>query len=277
MRIKTYAKVLISVILLASLAACGNSKQLEAEKKSLQTENEALKAQVKQLTDENGKFKAELEDLKQTDQYLFSKAKELASSNARDAKELLDKFLTKFPNSAYKGQATGLLRDVNNKIAIADAVENGESEITSAILSYEFGKAWSTLRSIKKYIPTDKYAELANTIADAQNKPISLTLSDLLSNKGKYLKRKVIIKGFMFSNHELFENFIFGDDSTNKKFSVYYGHLSQNTQKEIMQKKPNLNIPGSEIPVTVTGTFAVCDGEACEFKRDIKADEVYFR
>lgn len=194
MRIKTYAKVLISVILLASLAACGNSKQLETEKKSLQTENEALKAQVKQLTDENSKVKAELEDLKQTDQYLFSKAKEeLDSSNIRDAKELLDKLLTRFPNSAYRAQATGLLKDINNKIAIADAVENGESEINSAISMDEFDKAWTTLRSIKKYVSADKYSELAKMIEKERNKPIFIDLVDLLAETAKYNRKRLRI------------------------------------------------------------------------------------
>lgn len=193
MGMKIYAKTTIAMILLAALAACGNSKQLETEKRSLQTENETLKAQVKQLTDDNTKLKAELEDLKQTDQYLFSKAKELASSNVRDARELLDKLLTRFPNSAYKAQAAGLLKDVNSKIAIADAVENGESEISSAISGQKFDQAWATLRSIKKYISTDKYIEFAKKIDAEQNKPISLGLRDLLAEEDKYNGRRIRI------------------------------------------------------------------------------------
>lgn len=118
-RTKKASKKMFSVVIsLFFLSACGNSKQLATEKESLQKENEGLKAQVQQLTAENNKFKmeleiakTELEDLKQTDQYLFSKAKEyFESSNLKDAKDLLDKLFTRFPNSIYKTQASGLLK-----------------------------------------------------------------------------------------------------------------------------------------------------------------------
>lgn len=200
MGIKIGLKTALLLFLMALLAACGSSK-LEVEKNSLRAENETLKGRVQQLTDENSKFKSELdslkvelEDLKQTDQYLFSKAKEqLASSNDKDAKELLDKLLTRFPNSTYKAQATGLLKDINSKIAIADAVENGESEIKRAISGHEFDKAWTMLRSINKYISDDKYSELEKAINAEQNKPISLDLRDLLAEKDKYNGRRIKI------------------------------------------------------------------------------------
>lgn len=196
-----YTKAVIYPILLVFVAACGNPKQLEADKKSLQTENEALKTRVQQLTDEKSKFKseldglkAELDDLKQTDQYLYSRAKEqLDSSNNIEAKELFEKLLTRFPNSIYKAQATGLLKDLNSKIAIAAAIENGESEINSAVSSQEFSKAWVSLRSIKKYISEDKYNDLAKKIDNEQNKPISVYLIDLLADKDKYNARRVRI------------------------------------------------------------------------------------
>lgn len=196
---KISLKTTVLLFLLAFLAACGNSKQLE-------TDNKALQAKVLQLTDENSKFKsvldglkAELEDLKQTDQYLFSKAKEhLASSNVRDAKELLDKLLTRFPNTAYKTQAVGLLKDVNSKIAIADAVENGESEIKSAIARNDFNNAWSTLGSIKKYISEEKLKELGSMISSEKKKPVDGTIANLDEDFQKYYGWKdVIVSGYI--------------------------------------------------------------------------------
>lgn len=255
MGMKSYAKTTIAMILLAALVACGNSKQLEAEKKSLQTENEALKVQVKQLTDENDKFKAELEDMKQTDQYLFSKAKELASSNAEDAKELLDKLLTRFPNSAYKAQATGLLKDVNNKISIADAVENGESEISSAISSRAFSKAWATLRSIKKYISGDKYNELAKAIDEEQNKPIQVSVLELLSDKSKYGGKKVMISGYIAINFSAMSKFtlVDADNTVAPSVDVIYGHLPTEAKKRLLPLESKYG--NRNIGVFVVGVF----------------------
>lgn len=208
-RTKKASKKMFSVVIsLFFLSACGNSKQLATEKESLQKENEGLKVQVQQLTAENNKFKmeleiakTELEDLKQTDQYLFSKAKEyFESSNLKDAKDLLDKLFTRFPNSIYKTQASGLLKDVNSKIAIIDTVENGEREIESAISNQEFGKAWAMLKSIKKYISADSYNKVAKEIDYEQNKPIHTTINQLVSDMGnprnvqvKWLNKRVIV------------------------------------------------------------------------------------
>lgn len=187
MSITKIITLLLIFPLLISLAACSNSK-LEAEKKGLQSENETLKTKVQQLTDENNKLKGELEDLKQTDQYMFSKAKEhYDSSNIRDAKKLLDKLLMRFPNSIYKTQAAELLSEVNRRIAIADAIEKGESEINSTMSNQEFTKAWAALRSIKKYISADKYNELAKTIDEKQNKPINVSITELLADRRGYL------------------------------------------------------------------------------------------
>ncbi|MBI3584474.1 MAG: hypothetical protein HY096_11100 [Nitrospinae bacterium] len=220
MRIRISLKPVIPLFLLVFLAACGNLKQLEAEKKRLQIENETLKNEVKQLTNENNKFKseldsvkAELEDLKQTDQYLFSKAKEHfesadlkkglsaneISSNLKAAKELLDKLLTRFPNSTYKVQTTGLLKEVNNKIAIIDAVEHGESEIKRAISSREFDKAWATLKSIKNYISVDSYNETAKIIDKVKEEPVYATIADIDDSRSNFQSgQKIIVSGYAF-------------------------------------------------------------------------------
>ena len=260
---KISLKIAVLLFLLAFLAACGNSKQLETEKKSLQTENEALKARVQQLTDENSKFKtdldgvkAELEDLKQTDQYLFSKAKEqLASSNDKDAKALLDKLLTRFPNSTYKAQATGLLKDLNSKIAIAEAIENGESKINSAVSSQEFSKAWTTLRSIKKYISGDKYNELAKAIDEEQNKPISVSVIDLISDKAKYSHVKVKIEGYMYQNWTSSEKFILVDDHRKGEPYVFVGYdrYGAEVKKRLLSIDPRSG--DNIVSVTVIGVF----------------------
>lgn len=270
---KLSLKIAALLLLFAFLAACGNSKQLETEKKSLQIENEALKASVHQLTDENSKFKseldglkAELEDLKQTDQYLFSKAKELASSNAREAKELLDKLLTRFPNSAYKVQAAAILKEVNSKLAIIDIVEKGESEINNAISSQEFNKASATLRSIKQYIPQETYSALAKKIDEEQNKPVNVTVLELLSDKSNYAYKKVIVKGYMCYNLAGAEYFdlVDGKGKCSPSVEVSYGNLPTNKKASLLTSDP---VPErSHISVEVLGVF---DGD-----KHIKAVDV---
>lgn len=252
MGFKIYAKTTISVILLAALAACGNSRQLEVEKKSLQTENEALKARVQQLTDENSKFKselgslkAELEDLKQTDQYLFSKAKEEFDayksndgvSNLRAAKELLDKLLTRFPNSTYKSQATAISKDVNGKLQIVDMVENGKSEINSAISKQEFNKAWFTLNSIKKYISGDQYSELGKAIDKEENKPIDINLRDLLADWEKYNGRRVKVGSLEVLSHSVSGKLLWlstgGPTTGDPTINVFYDALADTNLRSL--------------------------------------------
>lgn len=242
-------KPVISLLLLIFLVACGNSKQLEVEKKSLQTENEALKTKVQQLTDENNKFKseldsvkAELEDLKQTDQYLFSKAKEHFDSynngynvsNLGASKDMMDKLLTRFPNSIYKPQASAILKDVNSKLAIIDMVENGESEIKSAISSHEFDKAWATLLSIKKHISADRYSVLNKAIDEEQNKPIDTTINRLISDYGNAKWKDI-------------------DKWENKRVRVYaYFRSIYRYEKKV--KAQDKCVKGEEITVFYSGT-----------------------
>lgn len=185
------ALIIVSIML---LSACGNTKQLDADKKSLKSENEALKADIKKLT-------AELEDLKQTEQYLYSKAKESfdtykATNKVAELKatrDLLDKLLTRFPESIYNAQATTLLKEVDAKVAIVETIEKGISEMKSAIAAKDFSRAWSALNSIKKIIPDDLYAKGAEAIDQEQNKPIQVSLRELQAEPLKYDRRRITI------------------------------------------------------------------------------------
>lgn len=171
------------------------------------------------------------------------------------AKRVIDALLTRFPNSSFKAQATNLSESLNGALAIIDKVEKAASEIQSAVSGKEFEKASATLRSIKQYIPQETYSALAKKIDEEQNKPVNVTVLELLSDKSNYVYKKVIVKGYMCMNWSGMASFDLVDDERKCKpsVSVSYGNLPTNKKRSLLTSDP---VPErSHISVEVIGVF----------------------
>lgn len=97
-------------------------------------------------------------------------------------------------------------------------------------------------------------------------KPDSLSLLGLLSNKEKYSTEKVTVNGYMFSNSSSSEWFTLTGtpDGLNPNVDVYYGALPIEKKGKLLQLNPG---GSTKYEVIVTGIFSS--------NKTIRATEVY--
>lgn len=259
---KTIAYTAIGIFIVIFFVSCKSA--------TLEEENKKLKEQVQQLNAELEKLKDELEDLKQTDTYLYSKSMEYIKESDKDvdaqkqrefllkAKELFDKLFNRYPASQYVSIAKNSAKAVNDTIALIGKINKAEDDINASISDHNFDKAWVILKSIKPHIAEDYYKQIAKRIDEEKNKPIELSVLDLISDKEKYAAKKVKIKGYMCQNWASFSppQFNLLDNSsclgTTAKLTVRYGSLPAQEKKRMMVLNPK---GGDTLAVTVVGIF----------------------
>jgi len=160
-------KILFLLTVCTCFNAC-NSGEIER----LQKENEALKAQIAELSE--------------TEQNRFNKAIDLLNSagdlqSYKEVEKTFSDFIQKFPTSAYITEAKRHEQTAKNKADVIEKVANAKADITSLIAQRKWGAATNRVNSIKTLIDSDEYNFLLQQIKEEKDKPEKTTIDKLAS------------------------------------------------------------------------------------------------
>lgn len=168
---------ILCTILVSSLSGCGRE-----EIGKLRGENEALKAKIALLEQEN-------QELKQTDHSHFSRA--VDALNVADSKSSLQaavdgftQLINKFPHSQYVPEARQHIGDLRKRISVIDRSQMAMAKFDFALIAHNFDEATKQLTSLKALVTVNEHMKLYRILVNEKNKPLETTINKLVSDFG---------------------------------------------------------------------------------------------
>lgn len=187
------AFVIFLAILIATIHNIFFKEGFKSNNKNIYSEKECF-SQLEKLQVENIQLKNELDSLKRTDLYYYQSGidfYELAQKNnslkeIEKSKKLFEDLLKKFPNSIYSSESKLKLKEL---VAIKDKIEKYTS-IVSQIYSFadsqDYKKALQLLYKSKQLLNTNEFENSKKYIEERRDKPIRVSIRELLSEPNKY-------------------------------------------------------------------------------------------
>ena len=210
-------------------------------------------------------FKSKPDTLKGTDIYYYKNAissfeyacENKSLSELEDAKNALTGLLDKFPNSNYLADAKIKLKELillKNRIQKRNSISE---QINAYNNLYQFNNSLKLLSKSKQFFDDSEYDELRNDIIKQRDKPIQVSIRELISQSSKYDGKIVEVNELRAISNDIQSKFFLTYKSTGS------GRLDYDTDLRILicyAKATNrdqlIYLTGDNYPeMTVTGKF----------------------
>ncbi|MDP2302341.1 MAG: hypothetical protein Q8N03_07955 [Ignavibacteria bacterium] len=187
------AFILFLTLLIATIHNLFFNEGTDSNSKNIDSNKEYF-SQIDKLQQENTQLKTELDSLKRTDLYYYqsgitsfdSAHKNNSLKEIEKSKKSFEDLLKKFPNSSYLSESKLKLKEL---AILKDKIEKYNSTV-SQIYSFaeaqEYKKALQLLSKSKQLLNPDEFEELKKLIEKQRDKPIIVSIRDLLSESKKY-------------------------------------------------------------------------------------------
>lgn len=187
------AFILFLTLLIATIHNLFFNEGTDSNSKNIDSNKEYF-SQIEKLQQENTQLKTELDSLKRTDLYYYqsgitsfdSAQKNNSLKEIEKSKKSFEELLKKFPNSSYLSESKLKLKEL---AILKDKIEKYNSTV-SQIYSFaeaqEYKKALQLLSKSKQLLNPDEFEELKKLIEKQRDKPIIVSIRDLLSESKTY-------------------------------------------------------------------------------------------
>ena len=166
---------------------------LRIDSQKLENELQAAREELSKLESENVQLRTENAKLKETDQAVFSKGVEehLAADSKERMRLALDTFTeltTKFPKSPLIPNAKQHIAELQKSISDIEQLETARSKFEDALRAHRFKDANAALQQLSGLVSADERKSLSSRLYEAENRPIEMTVNELVSRFGSLVR-----------------------------------------------------------------------------------------